>query len=94
MKDYNAIEDVKANFETVLSDLIANKKLAKSENPSAILLGGQPGAGKSHGTQEVIKELENNVIVINGDEFRKYHKHYNELYNKYGKASRLRAAVC
>lgn len=43
-------------------------------NPKAVVLGGQPGAGKST-LIDIAKEefLDNNVVIINGDEFRRVH---------------------
>lgn len=67
-------------FNTIYEDLINNK--TKSKNKVAFILGGQPGAGKSGLTRLIEEKYE--VIVINGDEFRKSHPHYLELKEKYG----------
>ena len=45
-------------------------------HPRAFVLGGQPGAGKSNLIRLARKELDGNVVVINGDDFRKYHPAY------------------
>lgn len=59
----------------------------KSQQPLAILLGGQSGAGKT--TIHRIKQMEfqGNIIVIDGDSFRSQHPHYLELQATYGKDS-------
>lgn len=44
-------------------------------NPVAFLLGGQPGAGKTT-LHEIIGSLEKNIVIINGDDFRKFHPKY------------------
>lgn len=59
-------------------------KISKSAEKKAFLLGGQPGAGKSGMTTLLENE---NMIVINGDDFRKEHPHYKELEKIYGKES-------
>lgn len=55
------------------------------EKPEAVILGGQPGAGKS----SMIKHFESLIAdkgtaVISGDDFRKLHPHFNQLYAQYG----------
>ncbi|ACM60019.1 zeta toxin [Caldicellulosiruptor bescii] len=55
--------------------------------PKIIILGGQPGAGKS----KIITLSENeffkdgNVVKINGDDFRKYHPKAEEIFKNYNK---------
>ena len=57
-----------------------------SKIPKAIILGGQPGAGKSSLITRLKMEKDNNIIVISGDDFRKEHPHFDKLYVKYGDA--------
>lgn len=59
------------------------KNLESKENPKVYFLGGQSGAGKSKLKDRIGK----NNLVIDVDEFRKYHPNYFELYKKYGKDS-------
>ena len=59
------------------------KNLKKKENPTVYFLGGQSGAGKSKLKDRIGKEN----LVIDADEFRKYHPNYFGLYKKYGKDS-------
>lgn len=56
-----------------------------SSHPSAILLGGQPGAGKSTLTETLAKQFQGNVVTISGDDFRKLHPNHEKLVAKYGK---------
>ncbi|ATS24168.1 hypothetical protein PK69_20180 [Xanthomonas phaseoli pv. phaseoli] len=53
------------------------KDTAPTDQPQAIILGGQPGAGKS-GLLEASKQgfADRNVVTINGDELRYYHPQY------------------
>lgn len=87
MKDYDLKADVEAQFPAVWRKVMSENNATPQSKPQGILLGGQPGAGKSYGTKEIKKRLQNNVLVINGDEFRPYHKHYDEIYQKYGKSA-------
>lgn len=50
------------------------------DRPQAIILGGQPGAGKS-GLLEASKHdfADQNVVTINGDELRYYHPQYRAI---------------
>ncbi|MBQ9068570.1 MAG: zeta toxin family protein [Eggerthellaceae bacterium] len=67
-----------------LSVLLCDKRITPVENQSAVLLGGQSGAGKS--TLHVIykKKYEHNIVVINGDEYRKLHPRFARIQEQYG----------
>ena len=54
------------------------------KQPEAFLLGGQSGAGKTTLHEILSKSFDGNVIVINGDEYRKSHPHFNEIQQQYG----------
>ncbi|MFC0860608.1 zeta toxin family protein [Pasteurella multocida] len=82
---YNLESDVSKKFTKVWGQLSANQALTPQDNPVGVLLGGQPGAGKSFATLAIQERLNNNVLVINGDEFRSLHKHYDDFYQLYGK---------
>ena len=67
------------------TELIADKK--RDKIPCAFILGGQSGAGKT-GLQKILSaQYNDNLIIINGDEFRALHPDYAELQKKYGKDS-------
>lgn len=83
--NYNIEEDIEKAFPNVWRDLTDGKNIISQSSPISILLGGQPGAGKSLATMQIKERLNNNVLVINGDEFRSYHKHYDDFYQLYGK---------
>ncbi len=54
------------------------------EKPRAVLLGGQSGAGKTT-LQHMFFELFNkDVIIVNGDEYRKFHPRFLALQSAYG----------
>lgn len=85
MFDYDVEADIEKKFPYIWESLVAEHNVIPVENPIAILLGGQPGAGKSFGTLEMNKRLNFNLLVINGDEFRPYHQYYHEIFQHYGK---------
>lgn len=79
--DYSQLE-LDRVVENIYKKSIKNK--VKVTSPKAYLLGGQPGAGKTTLT-EIINDLNNeNIIVINGDKFRKKHPKFKELKKIYG----------
>ncbi|WP_434321261.1 zeta toxin family protein [Haemophilus influenzae] len=84
---YDVDKDVEKRFPAVWRKVLTNAqaRVTAQEKPIGILLGGQPGAGKSHGTKVIRERLNGNVIVINGDEFRPYKQGYKELYEQHGK---------
>ena len=61
--------------------------IGPSPAPTAVLLGGQSGAGKTTLHRAYRKQLEGNVIVINGDEFRSSHPHFAKLQHAFGDKS-------
>lgn len=80
------IPSIKRSFQEILQETaeILSRGKQKNENPTAYILGGQPGAGKSGMVRRISLELAGNVISINGDDFRKDHPKYFELLEKYG----------
>lgn len=63
------------------------KYVTSQEQPKSYVLGGQSGSGKSYLIKEVREQLNNNVIVINGDDFRRFHPDYEKLQKEQGKDS-------
>ena len=59
----------------------------RQSEPRAILLAGQPGAGKTVLSSMLNKLLCGNVYFINADEYRRFHPNYKELYARYGSVS-------
>lgn len=62
------------------------KIIPSSKKTLGYVLGGQPGSGKSVLT-ETIKKNNQNIISINGDEYRSWHPYFSEIQNTYGKES-------
>lgn len=52
----------------------------KEEKPSFMFVIGQPGCGK---TTFINSELLSNYLIINSDDYRKFNKYSEEIYNQY-----------
>ncbi|MDO4997340.1 MAG: zeta toxin family protein [Neisseria sp.] len=72
-------------FQAIWQDLTDERQIVSSSTPKGFVLGGQPGAGKSNLTRLINTDLNGNLLVINGDEFRRYHPDFEEIQEKYGK---------
>ncbi len=83
----NTDEMVNAAFQEVWNrTLTATKeKIMPSTLPRGFVLGGQPGAGKSNLIKMAIEICQNNIIIICGDDYRKYHPDYEYFQKKYEK---------
>ena len=66
-------------FSDILFDYVEIKRPSTSTNPKGVILGGQPGSGKSFLKDEVILEFNEIFIFISTDDLRLYHPAYLEL---------------
>lgn len=66
---------------------LAKGRYHSQPSPRAILLAGQPGAGKTILSSLLQSSLNDDAVFINGDDYRRYHPHYSELYRQYGSDS-------
>lgn len=64
------------------STLILNR-CSSPEHPQAILLLGQPGAGKTVLSTMLLSRFEDGAAFLNGDDYRRYHPNYHKL-SEYG----------
>lgn len=74
MENYTLVEferQYKLIYDSIVKDDVPQK------NHAVIFLGGQPGAGKSNFYMQ--DDNLHNYIVIDGDEYRKYHPDYDEI---------------
>lgn len=89
--DKNLIDELKKHYEVdgdkldeivdvIYKKMIFGKKTQKK--PIAIVVGGQPGAGKSGLIDKTCAELENS-IVLDVDDFRYFHPNIEEILSKY-----------
>ena len=66
-------------FSDILFDFVEIRKPSASTNAKGIILGGQPGSGKSFLKDEVRSEFTEDFIFISTDDLRLYHPAYLEL---------------
>ena len=85
--DLAAFED--RDIEAVVRDEVklAMSRYQHQTYPRAILLAGQPGAGKTELSSMLSSEMAGDVAFINGDDYRRYHPHRHQLYQKFGSDS-------
>lgn len=50
-----------------------------SEDKRLIILGGQPASGKSSITKELFEQYKDNIVLLNGDEFKPLYPNYKDL---------------
>ncbi|MGK9086593.1 zeta toxin family protein [Brucella intermedia] len=77
-----------AQHERIFRNIIVNDYFAPeakaSIRPTDIILGGQPGAGKTSLLKPAERDLNalGNTITINGDDLRVFHPQYRSLQEK------------
>lgn len=74
-EDLVSEEQFNVVYQLIRAELLEGKSV--DEEKSTIILGGQPGAGKScfyHKRDDL-----SNFIAINGDEYRRFHPNYNNI---------------
>lgn len=71
-------------FRHLWNDLISEQQISPVKSPKGFVLGGQPGAGKSNLVGIIRQELNRNILIINGDEFRRYHPNFDGIQEQYG----------
>lgn len=74
IEKYNEIKQI----ETAL--------LSPVQAPIAYILGGQPGAGKTSIQTELVRN-EPNILIINADNYREHHPHFDIIQAEYGDES-------
>ena len=74
-------EEFENYYNNTYNILIAGKR--KSENRTLIIIGGQPGAGKTRLIPVARMELRNNVVLVDFDELKAFHPNYLEVCSKY-----------
>ena len=79
-KDYTD-EELEIKFKQILE--YYKSMYSPTENPKVVLLGGQPGAGKS-GLENMIN-IKKNYVSISGDDYREYHPRFKEINLEYGR---------
>ena len=81
------VEPSEKRLKRIWNNSIKNGKITPATGKAiGIVLGGQPGSGKSVLTDN-IKNQTPNVVCINGDEYRSWHPKFSQIQEKYGKDS-------
>lgn len=74
-------------------DLVVESEMSRvarynhHSQPTATLLAGQPGAGKTVLSSMLNKDMRDDVYFINADEYRRYHPNYRKLFETHGSDS-------
>ncbi len=63
---------------------LALSRFHGQEQPRAVLLAGQPGAGKTRLSSLAVSLMDGDAAFINADDYRRYHPSYRTLYARYG----------
>lgn len=63
---------------------LALSRFRSQERPRAVLLAGQPGAGKTRLSSLAVSLMDGNAAFINADDYRRYHPGYRALYTEFG----------
>jgi UDP-N-acetylglucosamine kinase len=68
-------------LQVIVPDVLLAAGPERQERPNVVLLGGQPGAGKSTATHHFDREFarRGGLAVIDGDAFRPFHPAYEQL---------------
>lgn len=78
-----AEEEFTHAYQKIKEDITKNK--TSVDCPVAIVLGGQPGAGKSNIYQIARRRFSNNLVELDCDAFRAYHPYYEQIKLMFGK---------
>lgn len=74
------------DVDALLADeaFLNTSRFHAQELPQAILLTGQPGAGKTQLSTMMLDQMDGDAAFINGDDFRRYHPNYRQLFAECG----------
>lgn len=84
LKNFTEADSVRITEKIWKHILSSNKNLTPVTNPEGIITGGTPGAGKSVFVKLANKRLNNNLMTIDGDQFRQYHPNFQQLQKLVG----------
>ncbi len=73
----------------VQSEVLRNRRELRSHTaPHCVLLAGQPGSGKTELSSMLMESMfAGDAAFINGDDYRRYHPNYRQLYQEFGSDS-------
>lgn len=72
-------------FKRIMAQIIdeAGYEIKSVDKPTAVILGAQPGAGKTELQKIAQQKFFNNVVICNADNFRDFHPLASEYKRKY-----------
>ena len=85
-------EEYSIAYQKIKEDITRDK--TRVDFPVAIVLGGQPGAGKSNIYQIARKRFSNNLVELDCDAFRAYHPYYEQIKIMFGKEAVIDFCLC
>lgn len=65
-------------YQTQIHPVLFGSSLGGEKSPTLVLLGGQPGAGRSRAGARLLAD-QDGMVAITGDELRIYHPRYRQL---------------
>jgi len=77
-REYQLTEKQKENSGRIIIDHFTFH-VDSVDKPTAIILGGQPGAGKGELTNVALSMLKYNVVICSADDYRDYHPKAEEI---------------
>lgn len=69
------IDDI---YRSLIQPTLFDSPAVEESEPTLVLLGGQPGSGKSRASTRVLAEYKG-MVALSGDDLRIFHPHYLEL---------------
>lgn len=73
------IEDI---YRAIVRPVILGGPVDETSSPTLVLLGGQPGAGKSRAGARIAQEHDGHIAVLSGDDLRIFHPDYHHLVTR------------
>lgn len=77
-------EDMRALFEKKVWPAVSEHKTGHLGRPTAYIVAGQPGSGKTRMSSTIIEQYDGDIIQSMDDNFRGFHPNYKKLMRRYG----------
>lgn len=77
-------EEMHSLFDQVIWPAMTKGKTGGQSNPTAFIIAGQPGSGKTRMSSMIIEEYNGDIIQSMSDNFRGFHPRAKEVLKKYG----------
>lgn len=78
-------EEMNTLFNSVIWPAMIKGKTGAQENPTAFIIAGQPGSGKTRMSSAIIDDYDGDIIQSMSDNFRGFHPRAKEVFQKYGR---------